>query len=223
MAQRPDSSQLLRGLLTTPTERQDLDCKASKALVAGDEFALKLVKHILGFANAGGGYLLIGYKETESGPVPDPDHSETICGSYDGTDLSKLVDANIERGGDPIRLTVHLPVNETTGLRHPVIEIEPFAHLPYVCRGTKPEREPILKQGMVYLRRHRAETSEVCTAADWELLINQCMSRRREEFVTEFTDLFQRMTKREPTPANNATELKRWNSEARARAVGGSN
>ena len=181
------------------------------------------MKHILGFANAGGGYLLIGYKETPSGPVPDPDHREEICSTYDGTRLSGLVDANIERGNDPIRLTVHLPVNEITGLRHPVIEIEPFPHLPYVCRGAKPEREPILKQGMVYIRRFRAETSEVCTAADWELLIDQCINRRREEFVTAFTDLFQRMTKRQASPAPDASTLNEWTTKARARAMADSN
>ncbi len=64
-----DSAEFRQRLLSHPGERQEVDYKESHAFAPDDEFSLKLVKHIHGMANGGGGWLVIGFSETQIGLV----------------------------------------------------------------------------------------------------------------------------------------------------------
>ena len=136
-----------------------------------DSFSLKLVRHIQGMANAGGGWLVIGYSELDNrGLAPDPAHTDAVCASYDPTAISQQVNSSVARG-QQVRMTVYVEVHTDTGLRHPVIQVEGFERIPYVCRSDRPASdtgEQILRQGDVYIRRPGAETSRVSTPQDWE-------------------------------------------------------
>jgi len=59
---REEDPRYLRILLEYPAESKDVDYKAAVKFNEGTEFTAKLVKNILGFANAGGGHIIIGYK-----------------------------------------------------------------------------------------------------------------------------------------------------------------
>jgi hypothetical protein len=73
---------------------------------------------------------------------------------------------------------------------------------------------------MVYLRRPGAETAPVSTLQDWEDLINRCVRLRRDEFLTEFRELFERMTSpSQPSPPTKE-ELSTWMGQMRNRAFG---
>ena len=208
-------------LLTHPGERQDVDYKASMAFRVHDSFSLKLVRHIQGMANAGGGWLVIGYLETDSGLLPDPAHTDAICASYDPTTLSHQIDSSVARG-QQVRVTVYVEVHPDTGLRHPVIQVEGFERNPYVCRSDKSASdtgEQILRQNEVYIRRPGAETSRVSTPLDWEDLISRCVRLRRDEFITEFRELFERMTSPSPPSPPAVQELSAWMDLMRDRAV----
>lgn len=208
-------------LLTHPGERQDVDYKSSIAFGADDSFSLKLIRHIQGMSNTGGGWLVIGMSETDDrGLVPDPAHSDAICSSYDPTTLSQKVDSYVARG-QQVLVTVHIEVHPNTGRRHPIIQVEGFERTPNVCRSDKvasDTREQILRQGAVYVRRPGAETVPVSTPQDWEDLINRCVRLRRDEFLAEFRDLFERMTS-PSLPSPSATEeLTVWMDEMRSQA-----
>ena len=179
-------------LLTNPGERQDVDYKSSMAFTTNDSFSLNLIRHIQGMANADGGWLVIGFNGTP--PTRDSNHTESVCSSYDPTEVSTRVNSSVTRG-QRIRLTVYFEAHPETGARHPLIRVEGFVRLPYVCRSDREATdtgERILRQGAVYLRRPSAETSEVSTPKDWEDLINHCVRLRRDEFLTEFRELFER-------------------------------
>jgi hypothetical protein len=56
----------------------------------------KLIRHILGMANAGGGYLIIGFPEGANGvPQPDPNIAGDVIASYDPTSFSQIVSKKI--------------------------------------------------------------------------------------------------------------------------------
>jgi len=209
-------------LLTHPGERQDVDYKSSVAFATDDSFSLKLIRHIQGMANAGGGWLVIGFVQTgDQNWVPDPTHTNGICSSYDPTRLTQQVDSSLMRG-QRIRLTVHLEVHPSSGLQHPVIQVDGFERLPCICRTTKPDTgEPILRQGMVYLRRPGAETAPVPIPQNWEDLINRCIRLRRDEFLNEFRQLFERMVSTSQPSPTAAEELSTWMVQMRNRAFGG--
>jgi len=57
----------IRDRLEYPAESKDTDYKSAIEFKEKNDFSAKLVKHILGFANSGGGLLIIGYNESEDG------------------------------------------------------------------------------------------------------------------------------------------------------------
>lgn len=207
-------------LLTSPGERAEVDYKSSAQFGSDDNYTLKLIRHIQGMANADGGWLVIGFNGTP--PNRDPNHTDGVCSSYDPTEISKRVNSSVARG-QRIRLAVYFEAHPETGARHPLIRVEGLNRLPYICRSDREAidtGERILRKGAVYLRRPGAETSEVSTPEDWEDLINRCVRLRRDEFLTEFRELFERMTN--PThPSPSATEeLAGWMEQIREKSLG---
>jgi hypothetical protein len=69
------------------------------------------------------------------------------------------------------------------------------------------------------LRRPGAETSEVSAPEDWEDLINRCVRLRRDEFLTEFRELFERMMTPKSPPPSTTEELSQWMKQVRERPL----
>ena len=206
-----------KSLLTSPGERQDVEYKS--AMPFGDDMAfdLRLVKHILGMANVGGGWIVIGYGDDTL--QVDLNHSQEIAATYDTTRLSAAVDKHIH-GDQPIRLIVFMEIHPRTQLPHPIIQVQGFERTPFICRSTKgvsDANQPILQEGKVYIRRPGAATSEIQTPSEWEDLLRRCVSQRRDEFLPEFVDLFRRMNAGAATRAEDRKEeLNVWMVKRRA-------
>lgn len=207
-------------LLTNPGERQDVDYKSSVAFGNDDSFSLKLIRHIQGMANAGGGWLVIGFVQTtDQNWLSDPAHTNSVCSSYDPTPLSQMVDSSLTRG-QRIRLSIYFETNPNTGLQHPIIRIFGFERVPCICRSDKiasDTGEYILRQGTVYIRRPGAETAPVSTPQDWEDLITNCIRLRRDEFLSEFRELFERMISTSQPSPSVTDELSEWIAQMRNR------
>lgn len=206
-------------LLTSPGERGEVDYKSSVPFNGNDNYTLNLIRHIQGMANKDGGWLVIGFNGTP--PTPDPSHTDDVCSSYDPTEISKRVNSSIARG-QRIRVTVYFEPHPETGARYPLIRVEAFDRLPYICRSGQEATdtgERILRPGAVYMRRPGAETSEVSTAEDWEDLINRCVRLRRDEFISEFRELFERMTKPAPPSPSTIERLPKWMEQMRERSL----
>ena len=212
-----DGADFRRSLLTSPGERQDVEYKSAIPFDDNTVFGLRLVKHILGMANVGGGWIVIGYKD---GPLQvDHNNSQEIAATYDTTRLSAAVDKYIH-GDQPIRLTVFMEIHPKTQLPHPIIQVQGFERTPFICRSTKAasdSNQPILQTGKVYIRRPGAATSEIQTPSEWEDLLRRCVSQRRDEFLSEFVDLFRRMNAGDAAPPRNMKEvLNGWMIKRRA-------
>ncbi len=206
-----------QALLTSPGERQEVDYKAAVAFDNNTEFGLKLIKHILGMANTDGGWIVIGYEDGTL--TPDPKHSTEVAAAYDSTSLTDAVNASVQRG-QQVHLAVFMEKHTETQLIYPIIRVKGFERTPLICRSTKlasDTEEPILQVGKVYIRRPGAATSEIQSLPDWEDLLSRCVSQRRDEFLSEFADLFQRMTAGDATPDEDAkTKLNEWITEQRS-------
>jgi hypothetical protein len=208
-----------RRLLTSPGERAEADYKSFAPFDGDDQYTLKLIRHIQGMANANGGWLVIGFKGTP--PKPDASQIDGVCSSYDPTAVSKRVNSYLARG-QRIQLTVYFEVHPETGAEHPIIRVEGFNALPYVCRSDQKATDTgksILRQGAVYLRRPSAETSEVSTPEDWEDLISRCVRLRRDEFLHEFRELLERLTGSRPPSMSATGELSQWMERVRERQL----
>ena len=118
-----DGADFRKSLLTSPGERQDVEYKSAIPFDDNKAFGLRLVKHILGMANTGGGWIVIGYSDDTL--QVDRCHSEGIATTYDTTRLSAFVDKHIH-ADQRIRLTVFMEIHPKTQLPHPIIQVQGF-------------------------------------------------------------------------------------------------
>ena len=141
-----------------PEETALTEYKSAVCFELRSDFGAKLVKHIFGQANVGGGYIVIGFQEDANGKLrPDPALIEEVSRSYETTRLSQSVDA-ILGGGQRIELLVHkISFN---GKVYPVISVQGFKTSPYFCGRdyVAADGTTILKQGAVYVRDEVAKT-----------------------------------------------------------------
>jgi len=180
---------ILVEILKYPGESSIVDYKAAILFQEGNEFSHKLVKHILGMANAGGGYIVIGFKEDAARiPQPDPDLSEEIVGSYEITRISQFV-SKFTEGDEKVKLHIHKVTYQ--GKTYPIIEIEGFKECPFFCgRSTN---DGILKKGDLYFRDSFARTVKIAGSSEFKQLIDVCVRRRQSDRISQIRALFEKL------------------------------
>ncbi len=222
----PGAVHFRQRLLTQPSERQDVDYKASLPFRGDDSFSLKLARHILGMANSGGGWLVIGFSEAPGeGWVPDSSHDDSICASYDTTSLQQRVNSSVERG-QRIQMKVHFERHPDTCQRHPILQVHGFDRGPFVCRSDRTATDTnakVLNKGAVYVRRPSAETVPLSSQQDWDAMIKHCVALRRNEFISQLRDLLEEMLGPLPStrsstraPRSSAQVFEKWVDDMRA-------
>ena len=77
--------EFLRQLVKYPKETAQAEYKRAVLFKERDDFSAKLVRHILGHANAGGGYLIIGFDEDNKNRLIPEQVTYDICASYEVT------------------------------------------------------------------------------------------------------------------------------------------
>ena len=181
---KEEDPRYLRELLEYAAESKDVDYKSAVKFDEGTDFAAKLVKHILAFANSGGGYMIIGYKEQIDGSLaPDPSITDEIVASYEITRLCQYVEKYLD-GQDRIKIKIYK--EEFAGIKYPIIKVARFQQYPCVCTKnfTSPvTREAILESDRVYIRTDGARTlvaATVKTSPEWRQLIGECINLGKE-------------------------------------------
>lgn len=176
-----------QAFLKFPGETPEVDYKDGVKFVAGEDFSLKLIKHILGMANAGGGYIVIGYKENTSGhPEAIPNLAGDIVSSYDPSTLAQTVE-RYTAGSEKINLLVHKDPHPDTKVIYPIIQVFGFKRRPFFCKSSA--GNGTLKEGALYIRIASARTIEVATPGEWDQLIDVCVARRQDEMIRRFSVL----------------------------------
>ena len=174
----------LKELLQYPAESKDVDYKSAVKFEEGTDFAAKLVKHILAFANSGRGYLIIGYKEQTDGSLaPDPAITDEIVASYEVTRVCQHVEKYL---GGQDRIGIKIYKEEFAGNKYPISIIDRFQEYPFVCTKdyiSPATGEAILKSGQVYIRTEGARTLVAATveiSPEWRQLLRECMKLGKE-------------------------------------------
>lgn len=180
MLERPH--QYLKDKLDYPAETKDTDYKSAVKFDEQSDFAAKLVRHILGFANSGGGHIIIGFKEKYN-KIPEPDSAITdeIVASYDVTRLCQHVE-KYSMGQDRIKIEVY-KIPSSQGIIYPIISIGQFPEYPFVCTKdytSKSTGETILESGQTYIRTEGARTLTVTAPSEWRQLIREFIKANQE-------------------------------------------
>ena len=157
-----------RGLLDVPAEGRLIDYKQGcrwTDLAAGEK--AELCRDIAALANAGGGYLIMGYSNSPLAPdgkVPD-DHG------FDVTVVGDLVNS---RFAPPISFQIYAD-ERSAGKRVIVIAVQSFEAQPHICtKGSAP-----LRQAAIYYRTAEAKTQEIQNPDDMRRLITEAARRMR--------------------------------------------
>lgn len=194
--------------LLHPGEEAAVDYKDGQKFVSGEEFSLKLIKQILGMANAGGGFLVIGYPENPTTKHPEPGVvSAEVLASYDLSSLASSVES-CKAGTEKMDIRVHKDEHPKSGQVYPIIEVRGFKSRPFFCSksaGQKknPKGTPILEAGALYIRIPSARTVKVASPDEWEQIMEQCIAQRQDEVVRRVGDLIKHAIQSTvaPTPA----------------------
>lgn len=180
-----------RTFLTFPVEESTVEYKEGIALKQNDSFTLKLIKHIIGMCNAGGGFIVIGYGENEFKQLQPSIMNEAICVTYDSSTLAQMVE-KYTIGTDKMDFKVHKDAHPETGIVYPIIEIEGFKKRPFFCKSTAKDSvtgKEILVEGALYLRIPSARTTKIADPVEWDQLIDRCVEARNEELLQRFSAL----------------------------------
>jgi predicted HTH transcriptional regulator len=171
----------LKELLEDAAESKDVDYKSAVKFEEGTDFASKLVKHVLAFANSGGGYLVIGYKEqTDRSLAPDLAITDEIVASYEVTRLCQYVEKYLN-GQDRIKIRIYK--EDFAGIKFPIIRVFGFQQYPFVCTkdcASTVNRGAILESGEVYIRTEGARTLTVKAPSEWRQLIRETIKAWKE-------------------------------------------
>ncbi len=174
-----------QSFLMHPGEASEVDYKAAVTFVASDSFSLKLVKHILGMANAGGGYLVIGYPENDSKHPEAGTVNKEILASYDVSVVASVVE-KYKSGTEKIDIKIHKDEHPTNDQIYPIIEIGSFKTRPFFCKSSA---GGILEESALYIRVAGARTIKVATPDEWDQLIDICVSKKQDDTLKRFADL----------------------------------
>ena len=189
----------LIALLETAVESDKTDYKSAVAFKEDEDFSIKLVKHILGFANSGGGHIIIGLCEGATDKILriDENLNNDTASSYEVTRLSQYVNS-ILGSQDRIDLTItKVPYKDKI---FPCIYVSPFKKRPYFCKKTikLSNGEIALEEGAIYIRVPGAQTVKVAGAGDWDRLISQCVEAEYETFLKRAKDVLSSVFPQKP-------------------------
>jgi hypothetical protein len=200
-------------LLEYPEETAVTEYKSAIAFDSKSDFGAKLIKHILGQANTGGGYIVIGFQEGTNGKLlADTALNEEVARSYETTRLSQSVDSFLSPG-QRAELQVHKV--DYGGRTHPVISVQGFKGSPYFCgrdfvgTGTK----PILREGAIYVRDVAAKTVLVAGPEHWNLIIKTAVSQRQTELLEHLRSLLGQLGISIPSAAPTVNPVVAMNHE----------
>lgn len=206
----------LESLLSNPREDLGVEIKSWLDL-SGSADCAKLAKAALALANHGGGFIVLGLRETAAGRFePAPDRPETLAG-YTQDVIARIVAAYAEPA---FQVAVH-HVEAASGL-YPIIQVPGGHRTPIQAKKGSPDQKTLVV-GRVYIRRPTPESAEPATAAEWRELIDRCVRATRDDLLDAIRGILDGRSA-EPAPVAPSEEarlaawaedgLKRWAAHA---------
>lgn len=171
----------------------------------------KLIKHILCFANVGGGYIVIGYNESKSS------EEERRMGVYeehfDSWEPTK-VNEYINNYCKPLINIEVVPFQDKDeDKKYLILDIPSHSESPHICMKEKKDEKGhiILKRGAIYYRTKKDSCDELSEPDYWNELLQRCLRNRREELMKSFEQILHGIDYRHITPEEELDLFKEMN------------
>lgn len=162
--------------LISPTETLDFEVKGWLDLNDAEARGT-VAKAMIALENHGGGFLLIGFSESQGRLLPDPQRPVNLA-QY-GTDE---INAIIKKCAEPsFHAHVTIQKHPVTGNEFPIIQVAGGSKVP--VRSCSATPNGTLKQNVYYIRRPGPASEAPMDSAEWDALIRRCVLKQRNEIV----------------------------------------
>jgi hypothetical protein len=173
----------LADLLIDPRESPEVEVKGWLDLADSKEDRATLAKALLALANHGGGFVLLGLTETDTGIVPASPRPATL-NAYSQDEINGTVQSYAD---PPFHCEVH-HVPGPDGSIHPIIVVPGGHRVPIRAKRGGPGNTTV-QQHAVYVRRPGPKSETPQNAQDWDELFARCLAARRDELLDRVRDL----------------------------------
>ncbi len=194
----------LEALVASPREDLGVEIKSWLDLSNKDNCAT-LAKSIIALANYGGGFIILGMRETEAGKFEEaPGRPLTLAG-YKQDIIAGVAAAYAE----PAIQVGAYQVNGGTSV-YPVVQVPGGHRTPIQAKKGSPDQKTLLV-GRVYIRRPKPESAEPGTASEWRELIDRCVRATRDDLLDAIRGILDgRETQMLPLPPTEEAQLAAW-------------
>jgi hypothetical protein len=175
LAENPSMATIneLETLLSEPREDLSVEYKDWLDLSANNGRAT-IAKAAIALANHGGGFIVLGFAESQNGFVSQARPEELPPITQDA------VNAAVRRFADPeFHVEVYHLTHPITGIEHVVVGV-PEATVPVM---SKRACENVLLQNRCYIRKPGPRSEEPQTGEEWRMLLNRCVRAQREDML----------------------------------------
>lgn len=194
----------LEALVASPREDLGVEIKSWLNLTNKDDCAT-LAKTIIALANHGGGFIILGMRETEAGQFEEASGRPVTLAGYKQDIVAGIAAAYTEPA---IQVGVY-QVDGGSG-------VFPSFRFPGATERQSRPRKAILTQktllvGRVYIRRPKLESAEPGTAAEWRELIDRCVRATRDDLLDAIRGILDgRESQSPPPPPTEEALLAAW-------------
>jgi len=179
----------IRKLIYAGYESTRVDYKRS--IPWANETKYGIIKDVMAFANAGGGYVVVGYDEKK----PTKEASRTgvqndHLGSWETTNVNRDVN---KFSKPPIDVNVINWEDESEGKKYVVLSIPCHRDLPHICVQDKHDQKGflVLHRAAIYFRTKNKTCEEISDPTDLTALLKRCLLIRRDELLKDFEQILQ--------------------------------
>jgi transcriptional regulator with XRE-family HTH domain len=183
----PSSQELTRrlaDLLRDPRENLDVELKGWLDIVDNQEHRAVLAKALIALANHGGGFVIIGFEDTENGVKEAQGRPANLAG-YTPDTINAVVLGFIE---PPFHCDVQIIIQPETGLAYPVITVPGGHQVPIKAKRSGPHERGIQKN-LYYIRRPGPQSEPPQTGQEWDALIRRCVANARDDLLDRFRSI----------------------------------
>ena len=200
----PLSDSRLADLLLHPREALDLEIKNWLDLADDEGHRATLAKALLALANHGGGRVIIGLRETDTGFSTDSKRPSTLD-AFSQDSVNGIVHKYAEPA---FHCSVDYVRHPTSGDIHPIIGVPGGHQVPIRTKRSGPN-EKIIKVHAIYIRRPGPQSAEPIAGREWDELFKKCIDGRRDELLDQIRNLLVGISPSSVDPAKKS-RLERW-------------
>ena len=186
------SLERLEGLLVDP--REDLDCeiKGWLDLQGSNDHKAVLAKAAIALANHGGGYVILGLREADTGGFEEAPGRPVNLERYSQDAVNGIVSRYCNPAFQcPVRVT-QATGGPLSGRTFPIVRIPSGHRVPVMAKRGAPEGGSCsMRTNDIFIRRPGPSSETPQNPQDWEALLHRCLLNQRDDLLNAFRHIIE--------------------------------